>query len=118
MSTASPSTGTPTSYLVAVRAEPSGQHMAQVVGLPDIRALASSKEEAITQVRQALTEWLAATSWVQMQVPIPAPEHPLLRFAGHSKDDPDFDGYLEEIRRYREQVDQQTCSSISSIPTT
>jgi hypothetical protein len=43
---------------------------------------------------------------------------PRRRFAGHSKDDPDFDQYLEEIQRYREQLDQQQCPDSSSTPTT
>src|SRR5262245_27224875 len=109
---------TPASHLVVVHPEPSGQHTAQVVGIPDVRVTAGSKEEALAQVRQALTAWLATASWVQVQVSVTASEHPLQRFAGHSKDDPDFDGYLEEIRRYRQEVDQSACSSTSSTPTT
>ena|GEM_PF-6669716 len=33
-------------------------------------------------------------------------ESPLMRWFGHAKDDPDFDAYVDEIRKYREQVDR------------
>lgn len=106
----------PTVHWVAVHPEPTGQYTAQVVGIADLRASAGSEEKALAQVRQMLDEWLAKASWVRLQA---APgEHPLQRFAGHSREDPDFDGYLEEIRRYRQEVDQQACSSTSSTPTT
>ncbi len=29
-----------------------------------------------------------------------------MRWFGHAKDDPDFDAYLDEIRKYREEVDR------------
>ena len=48
----------------------------------------------------------------------PFADHTVRQFAGHAKDDPDFDQYLEEIRRFREQSDQQQCSNSSSTPTT
>lgn len=106
----------PTIHWVAVHPEPPGQYTAQVVGIADLRATAGSQDEALAQVRQMLDDWLATASWVRLQAPLG--EHPLQRFAGHSREDPDFDGYLEEIRRYRQEVDQRTCSSTSSTPTT
>jgi len=33
-------------------------------------------------------------------------ESPLMRWFGRAKDDPDFDAYLDEIRKYREEVDR------------
>ena len=37
---------------------------------------------------------------------------------GHAKDDPDFDQYLDEIARYRREVEARECSSSSATPTT
>ena len=49
-----------------------------------------------------------------------------MRWFGHAKDDPDFNDYLEEIRKFRNEVDHNSddqsalgeCSSTSSTPTT
>jgi hypothetical protein len=34
-------------------------------------------------------------------------ENPLMKWSGYAKDDPDFDSYLEEIRKFREQMDRR-----------
>ena len=36
----------------------------------------------------------------------------------YTRDDPDFDLYLDEIQRYRREVDERECSGSSSTPTT
>jgi hypothetical protein len=53
-------------------------------------------------------------------------QNPVLRWAGHAKDDPEFEEYLEEIRKYREEVDRREgryvgpdeCSDTALTPTT
>lgn len=113
----------PISPLVLVRPEPPGQYTAQVVGLSEIRATAATREEAIQQVRQVLMAWLASGQLVAVQLP---PENPWLKYAGWAKDDPDYEEYLEEIRRFRQEEDERfrqeveegECSDSSSTPTT
>ncbi len=100
-------------YVIRVRAELSGQFTAEAAGLPDFRATADTREQAIERVRDLLNQGLAAGDLVAV-TPQPAQR----RFAGHSRDDPDFDQYLEAIQSYREQLDQQQCSDSSSTPTT
>ena len=39
-----------------------------------------------------------------MWVDVPR-ENPVMRWFGHAKDDPDFEAYLEEIRKFREEMD-------------
>src|SRR5216683_7193524 len=58
----------PISQLVLIDAEPSGQYTARAVGLPEIRASAATREEAIEQVRSALQQSLAAGHLVPVQV--------------------------------------------------
>ena len=112
--------GTPLAYLVRVRSEPAGQFTAETIGLPDLRATADTREAAVERVRVLLNQRLASGELVLVTpdaAVVPAPgQH--RRFAGHSKDDPDFDQYLEEIRRFRQEADQQESSSSSSTPTT
>ena len=52
--------------------------------------------------------------------------NPIMERAGWAKDDPDFDLFREEIRKFREEEDRregrvwetEECSDISSTPTT
>jgi hypothetical protein len=110
-------------YPVVVRPEPPGQFTAEAVGLPELRATCADRAEAINRVRLQLCQWFASGQLVLVDVPA---TNPLLQYAGWAKDDPDYAEYLEEIRRYRAEVDaqfqqeeaKQACSNTSSTPTT
>jgi hypothetical protein len=102
-------------HLVVVRPEPAGRYTASPLGVPEISAVADTPQEAIEQARQALSRWAGSLHWVAVEVPAP-PTH--LALAGHAKDDPDFDQYLEEIERARREAEERECSSSSSTPTT
>lgn len=112
--------------LVQVRPEPPGQFTAQLVGLPELRATASSREEAIQQVRMLLSQWLASGQLVTVTVP---PENPWLRIAGHiDPNDPAEQEFQEILAQHRREdlertlreydEEDQRCSSSSSTPTT
>lgn len=117
------SSSLPSSCLVEVREEPDGRFTAQLLGLADLNASAATREEALEELRSLLQERVNLGSLVCMEIP---QQNPLLRWLGHAKDDPTFDEYLEEIRKYREEMDRQGeqgsdprgCSNTSSTPTT
>jgi hypothetical protein len=52
----------PDSWLhwVVVRADPTGQFTAQVVGLPELQSTAAVKDDAVEEVRAMLADWFAA----------------------------------------------------------
>lgn len=104
--------------LIAIIPHDLGGYKAQVVGIPDISAVADTEEQALERVRDQITEWLKSARLVTLEVSAAAPDNPLLRFAGQAKDDPDFALYLEEIQRYRQEVEARECSDSSSTPTT
>lgn len=104
-------------HLVIVRPEPPGQFTAQPLGVPEIRVVAPTAQEAVEQARKALTEWVGALHWVPVQVPLPQ-DHPWQQVAGHAKEDPDFNLYLEEIQRSRLEAEERECSDSSSTPIT
>src|SRR5438552_13052981 len=52
---------------VVVQPEPPGQHTAAVVGLPEIRATAVTREEAIELVRATFRAWLASGQLVHVE---------------------------------------------------
>ncbi len=104
-------------HLVIVRPEPEGQFAAQPLGVPEIRVVAATAKEAVEQVQRALKDWVGSLYWVPVELPEPG-SHPVHEGAGHAKDDPDFETYVEEIHRYRQEVDERECSASSSTPTT
>jgi hypothetical protein len=104
MASVSPETHETVLHPVIIRPESTGRFSAEPVGLPELRVDAANAEEAVAQVQKALTEWSGSV----VQVPVksqPAGVQELLDLAGHAKDDPDFDVYLDEIRRCRQQAD-------------
>lgn len=104
-------------YPVIVSTGPDGRFIAVPAGVPEVHAEGDTREEAVEQVRAKLAAWGGWLYWVPVAAPPPA-AHPALRWAGHARDDPDFDVYLEEIRRAREEADRRECSDTSSTPTT
>ena len=109
--------------LVRISSGEDGQATAELLGAPDIRATAATQEEAVEQLRRLLQQEVNLGLLVAVEIPR---QHPLARRAGYAKDDPDFDLYLEEIRKFREEMDRREgyvpdtdeCSNTSSTPTT
>jgi hypothetical protein len=92
------------SYLVEIRLEPAGRFTAQLIGAIELHATAPTREEALEQLRVLLRERLDSGSLVWLEVPR---ENPLMRWFGHAKDDPTFPEYLEEIRKFRVEMDRR-----------
>jgi hypothetical protein len=123
MSDKAPSSNSAVSCLVQVRPEPSGQFTAQLLGLPELHTTAATREEAVEQIRWLLRQQL--DSGLLLSVDIPR-ENPLMSMFGFGKDAHDFEGYREEIRKFREEMDRQVehgsdsgeCSDICSTPIT
>jgi len=123
MSLESPMVHPPRSCLVLVRPEPQGFFSAQLVGLPDLRATAKSRETAVEQLRTMLQGCIDSG---QLQAVEMSAEPPLMKWFGHAKEDPDFADYLDELRRSRAEADRRDgdfpdesgCSGSSSIPIT
>jgi hypothetical protein len=111
------------SCLVQIHPEPGGQFTAQLLGLADLHATAATREEALEQLRALIRQQFDSGSLVCIDIP---QENPLMRWFGHAKDDPYFDDYLDEIRKFREEMDRHAdcdpdpgkCSDTSSTPTT
>ena len=120
-----PNNTVPTHHLVIVRPEGSDQFLAQVMGFPEVRAVAASAEEAVKQARANLAELLASAQVVPISVPMPRAHHPNSRQPNSiAVTDAVEQAYLEELARFRLedrertiQEDEQACSGSSSIPT-
>jgi hypothetical protein len=113
----------PASCLVRVLQEPDGRFTARVLGEPDLAATSATAEEAVEQLRGRLQE---EVNWGRLfAIELPQ-RNPLMERFGSAKDDATFDEYLEEIRKFREEMDRlegrdlgpDECSNTSLTPTT
>jgi hypothetical protein len=93
-----------TSFLVDIRPEPPGRFTAQLVGAVDLHATAPTREEAVEQLRTLIRQRLNSGALVWVEVPR---ENPLMSRFGWARNDPTFGEYLDEIRKFREEVDRR-----------
>ncbi len=113
----------PASCLVRVVEESDGRFTARVPGESDLSATAATPEEAVEQLRGQLQAEVNFGRLFAIELP---PRNPVMERAGYAKDDPEFEEYLEEIRKFREEVDRREgryfgpdeCSDTSLTPTT
>ncbi|RUT07701.1 hypothetical protein DSM106972_019610 [Dulcicalothrix desertica PCC 7102] len=77
---------------------------ATVLEVPSFQTTDKTKQGAVEKIQQLLQERLAKAEIVKIPAPIQpvAAEHPLMKFAGIFKDDPDFMEIIKEIRAERE----------------
>jgi hypothetical protein len=87
--------------LALVHAEPEGRWTAQVVGLPELRVSGDTREQAVESVQKLLLDTLASGHLVTLSL-----SNPLIQQAGSARNDPTYPALLEEIRRYREELDR------------
>src|SRR5262245_38510397 len=104
MSLETPSSGPAPSCLVRIRQEPDGQFTAQLLGAADLQATAATCEAALEQLRALLQEQVNLGSLLAIELPR---QNPVMRWAGHLKDDPTFEEYWEEIRKFREEMNRR-----------
>ena len=97
-------------HLFVVRPEPPGRFTAHPAGVPEVARVADTAEEAVEQARHALEEWGGSLHWAAVKVAPPGGPS-FLDLAGHARDDPDFDAYIEEIQRGRREADRSRSGS-------
>jgi len=103
-------------YPILVRPNAQGQFIAEPLGLREFQATAPTAMAAVEHVRLTLMKSQLALHWVPLPNALAAIP-PMHQWAGHAKDDPDFDAYIDEIQQYRQEVDERECPSSSSTPT-
>ncbi len=101
-------------YQVLVENLPDGLFSAFVIGVPDIVAEGATVEEALNKARTMLRERLATSRLFTIEVeepPVAAVANPWLETHGSLRDDTTFDDWVEEIAKYRREVDSvaKTC---------
>ncbi len=104
MSLETPISQSSASCLIQVRPEPDGQFTAVVVGASELQATAVTLEEAVEELRALLQEQVNLGLLLAIELP---QKNPLMDRIGWARNDPTFDDYLEEIRKFREEADRR-----------
>jgi predicted RNase H-like HicB family nuclease len=97
-------------YQVLVQNLPDGLFSAFVIGVPDIVAEGATEEEALDKATTLLKERLATGKLFTIEVdeiPNGGVANPWLDTHGALRDDPTFDDWVEEIAKYRREVDDE-----------
>ncbi|MFZ0547915.1 MAG: type II toxin-antitoxin system HicB family antitoxin [Candidatus Promineifilaceae bacterium] len=93
-------------YDVLVTKEKSQRYTARVLLLPEIVASGNTEEEALEQVKTAITDLRINSRIVQLDVPSLADgDDPWLRYAGLWADDPDWELFRSEVEAFRQVMD-------------
>ena len=90
-------------FPIIIRTKEGHQIEAEPVGIPELRSVAETEQEAIEQVGIALEQWFATGKVVQIDVTGNGTGNPWLDFYGRSADDLDFDAFLSEVETQRSQ---------------
>ena len=85
-----------------IRVEPNGHFTAHLVGQSEFAATAPTREKAVDEPARCIAQQLHEGSLMWVDVPR---ENPVMSRFGYAKDDPDFEAYLEDIRKFREEMD-------------
>jgi predicted RNase H-like HicB family nuclease len=92
---------------VLLEKDTEGLWKANILGWSDCEARGSTREEALSNLRQALTARLEKAEIVPLELPSPDAENPWLILAGKYKDDPHFDEFVEDMAAYRRELDAE-----------
>ena len=84
---------------------------ASVVGLPNMKSIGTTEEEAIVILKGLLTDQFKSGKFVTIDVDAPGDSvkketDPWLSNIGIFQDDPTFDDFLDEVKSYRNEVDE------------
>jgi predicted RNase H-like HicB family nuclease len=105
LSTATPNTPKLT-YSVVLKKLDEG-YTAAVLGWADCQAIGSTREGAIANLRQQLTEQLQQSEVISLEIDNPNYEHPWAKFAGMFAEDQDFESVQADIAAYRQEIDAE-----------
>lgn len=92
---------------VFIKSEANGRVSAMVLGLPEYCVESNDRQSAFAELQKLITAKLRGGEVVSLEIEMPQPENPWLRFAGIFKDDPSFEQMQENIARYRREKDAE-----------
>jgi predicted RNase H-like HicB family nuclease len=108
-------------YQVFVQNQSNNGYAASIIGIPNCLAEGQTREEALTNVKRALTELLSRGEVVAIEVESGSNERklvndPWLNLIGRFEDDPTHDDLLANIAEYRRELDCEEAARDSLHP--
>ena len=96
-------------YQVLVQNMPDGLFSAFVIGIPDTVVEGATLEEVLNRAKTLLKERLAVARLftIEVEEPPAGVGNPWLETHGVLRDDPTFDDWVEEIAKYRREIDAE-----------
>lgn len=91
-----------THWNILLEPETDGQFTATVAELPTVKTTAISRQTALDEIKQMLSQRLSDIEVVPVSIPTVNTENPWAKFNGIFKDDPDFEEIVKEMRAERE----------------
>ena len=101
-------------YQAFVQNLPDGLFLAFVIGVPEVIAEGATVEEALNKAKTLLRERLATSRLFTIEVeeaPVGTVSNPWLETHGALRVDTTFDDWVEEIAKYRREVDGEESQS-------
>jgi len=93
---------------VFIQPIPEKGYLARVLGWPDFVVEGKTKEHVLENIKMELAHRLAEGEIVRLDYEPKNGTHPWMKFAGMWKDDPMFEDVLEEIKTYRQELDNES----------
>jgi predicted RNase H-like HicB family nuclease len=94
-------------YSILIETPKSGGYRATALGLPNCRAKGATREIALQNIQQLLTDRLSQSEIVTLKIDSPRSKHPWMQFAGMFQDDPQFENMLADIQTYRQEIERE-----------
>jgi len=94
-------------YPIILKSKSSSYYEAEPLGIPELRFIGNSEEDALQKLMFALKEWFKSSKIVQIKIPGIKESNPWLNACGRSSDDPDFDDFIKEIKCMRTENTKQ-----------
>lgn len=97
------------SYPILLRSKPNNGYVATALTLSNIEVEAPTREQALTQIRQVISDTLAQGEIVDLEIsgakPIIASSYD--EIFGMFKDDPTFPEFVDEVEKYRKRRNEE-----------
>lgn len=84
-------------YPIIVRTKDDDHYEAEPMGIPELRIIADTEEDALKKMAKALGKWFTSAKVVQVEIPVKESKNPWLDAFGRSASDPDFDDFMKAI---------------------
>jgi predicted RNase H-like HicB family nuclease len=94
-------------YSILIETPKTGGYRATAMGLPNCRAKGATREIALQNIREVLTNRLNQSEIVTLKIESPRSEHPWRQFAGIFQNDPQFEEVQADIKVYRQEIEEQ-----------